>query len=48
MMRLFSPRQTVMSGDIRIAGCDIMALHTRQLSDIHGTTVAMIFLDVLP
>ena len=43
MMRLFPPRQTVITGDIRIAGCDMMALNARQLSDIRGTTVAMIF-----
>jgi peptide/nickel transport system ATP-binding protein len=43
MMRLFPPRQTVITGDIRIAGRDMMALSTRQLSDIRGTTVAMIF-----
>jgi peptide/nickel transport system ATP-binding protein len=43
MMRLFPSRQTVITGDIRIAGRDMMALSTRQLSDIRGTTVAMIF-----
>ena len=43
MMRLFPPRQTVMTGDVRIAGRDMMALNTRQLADIRGTTVAMIF-----
>jgi peptide/nickel transport system ATP-binding protein len=43
MMRLFPPRQTVITGDIQIAGRDMMALSTRQLSDIRGTTVAMIF-----
>jgi peptide/nickel transport system ATP-binding protein len=43
LMRLFPPRQAVMSGHIRIDGCDMMALSSRQLSDIRGTTVAMIF-----
>jgi peptide/nickel transport system ATP-binding protein len=43
MMRLFPSHQTVMTGDVRIAGCDMMALSMRQLSDIRGTTVAMIF-----
>jgi peptide/nickel transport system ATP-binding protein len=43
MMRLFPARQTIITGDIRIAGHDMMALNTRQLSDIRGTTVAMIF-----
>jgi peptide/nickel transport system ATP-binding protein len=43
MMRLLPPRQTVLAGAIRIAGHDMLALRTPQLSDIRGTTVAMIF-----
>src|SRR2546427_4616881 len=43
MMRLLPPRKTVLTGAIRIAGHDMLALTTSQLSDIRGTTVAMIF-----
>src|SRR5262249_23476060 len=43
MMRLLPPRQTVLTGAIHIAGHDMLALTTSQLSDIRGTTVAMIF-----
>jgi peptide/nickel transport system ATP-binding protein len=43
MLRLLPARQTVISGSIRIAGHDILALKIPQLSDIRGTTVAMIF-----
>jgi peptide/nickel transport system ATP-binding protein len=43
MMRLLPPRKTVLTGAIRIAGHDMLALKTPQLSDIRGTTVAMIF-----
>jgi peptide/nickel transport system ATP-binding protein len=43
MMRLLPPRQTVLTGAIHIAGHDMLALTTPQLSDIRGTTVAMIF-----
>lgn len=43
MLRLLPPRRTVMSGTIRIAGHDMLALKTPQLSAVRGTTVAMIF-----
>jgi peptide/nickel transport system ATP-binding protein len=43
MMRLLPPRKTVLTGAIRIAGQDILALKTPQLSALRGTTVAMIF-----
>ena len=43
MMRLLPPRKTVLTGAIRIAGQDMLALTPPQLSDIRGTTVAMIF-----
>jgi peptide/nickel transport system ATP-binding protein len=43
MMRLLPPRQTGLTGAIHIAGHDVLALTTTQLSDIRGTTVAMIF-----
>src|SRR3989441_5034336 len=43
LMRLLPARKTVLTGAIRIAGHDILALKAPQLSDIRGTTVAMIF-----
>jgi oligopeptide/dipeptide ABC transporter ATP-binding protein len=43
MMRLLPPRKTRLTGAIHIAGHDMLALTTSQLSDIRGTTVAMIF-----
>ncbi len=43
MMRLLPPRKTVLTGAIRIAGHDMLALKTPQLSAIRGTTMAMIF-----
>jgi len=43
MMRLLPPRKTVLTGAIRIAGHDMLALTPPQLSAIRGTTVAMIF-----
>ena len=43
MMRLLPPRKTVLTGAIHIAGHDMLTLTTPQLSDIRGTTVAMIF-----
>ena len=43
LMRLLPARKTVLTGAIRIAGHDILALKAPQLSDIRGITVAMIF-----
>lgn len=43
LMRLLPPRKTVLSGDIRVAGHDILSLTPPQLSALRGTTVAMIF-----
>jgi peptide/nickel transport system ATP-binding protein len=43
LMRLLPPRKTVLTGAIRLAGHDILALKTLQLSDVRGATVAMIF-----
>jgi peptide/nickel transport system ATP-binding protein len=43
MLRLLPPHQTVISGTIRIAGKDLLALKAPQLSDLRGTTAAMIF-----
>ncbi len=43
MMRLLPPRKTVLTGAIHIAGHDMLTLTPPQLSDIRGTTVAMIF-----
>ncbi|MEO5324383.1 ABC transporter ATP-binding protein [Mesorhizobium sp. CC13] len=43
LMRLFSSRITRVSGDIRVAEHDIMAVSERQLSDIRGSTISMVF-----
>lgn len=43
LMRLFSPRITRMSGDIRVADHDVMTLSDSQLSDIRGSTISMVF-----
>ncbi|MCA0274386.1 MAG: ABC transporter ATP-binding protein [Proteobacteria bacterium] len=43
LMRLFSPRITRVSGDIRVAEHDIMAVSDRKLSDIRGSTISMVF-----
>ena len=43
LMRLFSPRITRVSGDIRVAEHDIMAISDRKLSDIRGSTISMVF-----
>lgn len=43
LMRLFSPRITRVSGHIRVAEHDIMSVSERQLSDIRGSTISMVF-----
>lgn len=43
LMRLFSPRITGVSGKIRVAEHDIMSVSERQLSDIRGSTISMVF-----
>jgi len=43
MMRLHPPRTTVLSGAIRVAGHDILAISDRRLSEIRGSIVSMIF-----
>ncbi|MFK0278642.1 ABC transporter ATP-binding protein [Ensifer sp. NPDC090286] len=43
LMRLFSPRITRLSGHVRVADHDIMSLSDRQLNDIRGSTVSMVF-----
>lgn len=43
MLRLLPPHRTVLSGSIRLAGHDMLALKPQQLSAVRGTTVAMIF-----
>ncbi|WP_432287718.1 ABC transporter ATP-binding protein [Aminobacter sp. BA135] len=43
LMRLFSPRITRVSGNIRVAEHDIMSVSERQLSDIRGSTISMVF-----
>jgi len=43
LMRLFSPRITRVSGSIRVAEHDIMAVSDRKLSDIRGSTISMVF-----
>jgi peptide/nickel transport system ATP-binding protein len=43
LMRLNPPRPTVMSGTMRIDGQDVMAASERQLADLRGSIVSMIY-----
>ncbi|MCY0852924.1 ABC transporter ATP-binding protein [Cupriavidus sp. D39] len=43
LMRLNPPRKTVMSGAMRIAGQDVIAASERQLVDLRGGVVSMIY-----
>ena len=43
LMRLNPPRRTVMTGSVRVGGHDILAASERQLADIRGSVVSMIF-----
>jgi peptide/nickel transport system ATP-binding protein len=43
LMRLNPPRKTVMSGTMRIDGQDVIAASERQLADLRGGVVSMIF-----
>ena len=43
LMRLNPPRKTVMSGTMRIAGQDVIAASERQLVDLRGRVVSMIY-----
>jgi peptide/nickel transport system ATP-binding protein len=43
LMRLHPPKRTVMSGEVTIDGCDVMAASARTLSDLRGSVVAMVF-----
>ena len=43
LMRLNPPRRTVMAGTVRVGGHDVRAASERQLADIRGGVVSMIF-----
>jgi peptide/nickel transport system ATP-binding protein len=43
LMRLNPPRRTRLSGTVRVGGHDIIAASERQMADIRGGTVSMIF-----
>jgi peptide/nickel transport system ATP-binding protein len=43
LMRLLPKRRAVLSGSIRVGDYDIRALTERQLTDVRGSTVSMIF-----
>ncbi len=43
LIRLLPPRRTEVEGSIRIAGQDVLSLSPRQLADMRGRTVSMIF-----
>lgn len=47
LMRLHPPRRTKMSGDIRVAGQDVLNLDKRALARLRGGTVAMVFQEPL-
>ena len=42
-MRLLPPRRSVLSGRIEIGGRDVLAMSERDLADLRGTEVGMIF-----
>jgi peptide/nickel transport system ATP-binding protein len=43
LMRLLPPRKTVLSGHMRVAGHDVLAMSERELRDVRGSTISMIF-----
>src|ERR1700733_5444476 len=43
MMRLLPPRKSVIGGQVRVDGHDMLALDDAKLSDVRGTAVSMIF-----
>jgi peptide/nickel transport system ATP-binding protein len=43
LMRLLPKRRAVLGGSMRVAGYDIRALSERQLTEVRGSTIAMIF-----
>ena len=43
LMRLLPPRRTLISGSVEVDGIDILALGRRQLSDVRGKLISMIF-----
>ena len=43
LMRLLPPRRSVLSGNIEIGGRDVLAMSERELADLRGTEVGMIF-----
>jgi peptide/nickel transport system ATP-binding protein len=43
LMRLNPPRMTVMSGTVRVAGHDMLAVSAQRLTEIRGSVVSMIF-----
>jgi peptide/nickel transport system ATP-binding protein len=43
LMRLLPKRRTVISGGMRIAGYDILALSEREITEVRGSTISMIF-----
>ena len=43
LMRLLPPRRSVLSGRIDIGGRDVLAMSERELADLRGTDVGMIF-----
>jgi peptide/nickel transport system ATP-binding protein len=47
IMRLHSERVTRISGELKVAGQDVLAMSPRQLATLRGNTVAMIFQEPL-
>src|SRR5437868_12972709 len=43
LMRLLPKRRAVLGGSMRVADYDIRALSERQLTEVRGSTIAMIF-----
>ena len=47
LLRLHAPRRSSVSGDIRVAGQDVLAMDARALADYRGKTASMIFQEPL-
>src|SRR3982074_1601051 len=43
LMQLLPKRRTVLSGQMRVGDHDVRALSARQMSDVRGSTISMIF-----
>ena len=47
LLRLHPERRTRMGGQVRVAGCDVLAMSSRELMDYRGKVASMIFQEPL-